>query len=88
MAWMALVCVEELDTRSRVHFSTSWDQFHSYDSTHTCRSPFLGALYAMRGQAIEIDRATAIATAAAPLPLLHMYVNSSPRTQGSSHQAS
>ena len=33
MAWMALVCVEELDTRSRVQFSTSWDQFHSY-GTH------------------------------------------------------
>ncbi len=30
---MALVCVKELDTRSRVQFSTSCDQFHSY-GTH------------------------------------------------------
>ena len=29
---MAWVCVEELDTRSRVQVSTSWDQFHSYDT--------------------------------------------------------
>ena len=28
-----LVCVEELNTRSTVHFSTSHDQFHSY-GTH------------------------------------------------------
>ena len=30
---MALVCVKELDTRSIVQFSTSWDQFYSY-GTH------------------------------------------------------
>ena len=29
---MVLVCVKELNTRSRVHCSTSWDQFHSYGS--------------------------------------------------------
>ena len=29
----ALVCVDELDTRSRVQFSTSCDQFHTY-GTH------------------------------------------------------
>ena len=39
-------------------------------------------------EAIEVDRATAIATTAAPLPLPHMYVYTSPRTQGSSRQAS
>jgi len=43
MAWMALACVEELSTRSRVHFSTSWDQFYSY-GTHAGHR-FLAELY-------------------------------------------
>ena len=30
MVRTALVCVKELDTRSREAFSTSYDHFHSY----------------------------------------------------------
>ena len=36
---MVLVCVHELDTRSRVPFSTSYDQFHAY-GTHVNMSIF------------------------------------------------
>ena len=47
MAWMAFVCVEELDTRFRVQFSTSWDQFYSY-GTHVGHR-FLAELLPTRG---------------------------------------
>ena len=42
----------------------------------------------LREAPLEVDRATAIATTAAPLLLPHMYVSTSLRTQGLSRQAS
>ena len=76
-----MVRVEQLNTRSRAHFSTSWDQFHSY-GTHV-QITVSSAIYGLRPrEASEASRSTAIVSAAAPLPLPHMYVRISARTQG------
>ena len=45
---MVLVRVEELNTRSRVHFSTSYNQFHLY-GTHVMVSVSRSILCATRG---------------------------------------
>ena len=76
-----LVCVKELNTRSRAHFSTSWDQFHSYGSRHT-RADHRFLSHLRPREASEASRSTAIVSAAAPLPLPHMYVRISARTRG------
>ena len=82
-----MVCVEELNTRSTVPFSTSCNKLYSY-STHETRTGHRFSEHCRARETIETDRATAIVSAAIPLQLTHMYVCGASRTYGSSRQAS
>ena len=79
---MVLVCVHELDTRSRVPFSTSYDQFHAYGTRQHVDS------FERRRprEPSAVDRTTAIAMAADSMHGPHSPIRSSPRTQGCSHE--
>ena len=80
MVPMVLVCVHELDTRSRVPFSTSYDQFHTYG---TCVNMSISwSDIGTRAVTLQSKRSTAIATAATSMHAPHNPVRSSPRTQG------
>ena len=78
---LLLVCVEELNTRSTVLtlFNISHDQLHRH-TARTCRSPSRSLL--AYESAIVMDRATALVSAAAALPLLHIHVRRASVTQG------
>ena len=79
MAQTVLVCVKELNTRSRVQISTSLDQFHSY-GIHV-QFTILRAIYSReRRLRVAASRSPAISTAAAAMHVSHMYVYISART--------